>query len=176
MFKGRIDFDKTPENIIKYIDTLGVKYHIYKKGDTKEYDYLDDNSFCITIENPYKRDEKMYLDLYNDEEEYILSYYKWHRHYCNFADSLNYLFDDIKGILENRKCVVITNSKKRWLTSCLEEYFCDKNYNYRKNIDNLPKEFIEEIDTLGGNVEFYYWNVADNFEIEVPIKTKNMKD
>lgn len=71
MFKGRIDFDKTPENIIKYIDTLGVKYHIYKKGDTKEYDYLDDNSFCITIENPYKRDEKMYLDLYNDEEEYI---------------------------------------------------------------------------------------------------------
>lgn len=31
MFKGRIDFDKTPENIIKYIDTLGVKYHIYKK-------------------------------------------------------------------------------------------------------------------------------------------------
>ena len=62
MFKGRIDFDKTPENIIKYIDTLGVKYHIYKKGDTKEYDYLDDNSFCITIENPYKRDEKMYLD------------------------------------------------------------------------------------------------------------------
>ena len=55
MFKGRIDFDKTPENIIKYIDTLGVKYHIYKKGDTKEYDYLDDNSFCITIENPYKR-------------------------------------------------------------------------------------------------------------------------
>ena len=68
MFKGRIDFDKTPENIIKYIDTLGVKYHIYKKGDTKEYDYLDDNSFCITIENPYKRDEKMYLDLYNEEK------------------------------------------------------------------------------------------------------------
>ena len=34
----------------------------------------------------------------------------------------------------------------------------------------------EEIDTLGGNVEFYYWNVADNFEIEVPIKTKNIKD
>lgn len=61
MFKGRIDFDKTPENIIKYIDTLGVKYHIYKKGDTKEYDYLDDNSFCITIENPYKRDERCIL-------------------------------------------------------------------------------------------------------------------
>ena len=41
MFKGRIDFDKTPENIIKYIDTLGVKYHIYKKGDTKEYDIFE---------------------------------------------------------------------------------------------------------------------------------------
>lgn len=169
MFEGRIDFDKTPENIKKYVDTLGVKYHVYKKGVTKEYDYLDDNSFCITIENPYKSDEKMYLDLYNDEEEYILSYYKWHRHYGNFANSLNALFDDIKGILENRKCTVITNSTKRWLTSCLEETPCDKNYNYRKNIDELPKEFIEEIDTLGENVEFYYWNVADNFEIEVPI-------
>ena len=77
--------------------------------------------FVLQEAIPYKRDEKMYLDLYNDEEEYILSYYKRHRHYGNFADSLNYLFDDIKGILENKKCVVITNSKKRWLTELLKK-------------------------------------------------------
>ena len=46
----------------------------------------------------------------------------------------------------------------------------------RIDFDKTPENIIKYIDTLGGNIEFYYWNVADNFEIEVPIKTKNIKD
>ena len=42
---------------------------------------------------------------------------------------------------------------------------------FDKNIENI-KNYI---DILEGNVEFNYCNVSDNFEIEVLIKTKNMK-
>ena len=42
---------------------------------------------------------------------------------------------------------------------------------FDKNIENI-KNYI---DILEGNVEFNYWNVSDNFEIEVLIKTRNMK-
>ena len=42
---------------------------------------------------------------------------------------------------------------------------------FDKNIENI-KNYI---DILEGNVEFNYCNVSDNFEIEVLIKTRNMK-
>ena len=42
---------------------------------------------------------------------------------------------------------------------------------FDKNIENI-KNYI---DILEGNVEFNYCNVSDNFEIEVLIKTRDMK-
>lgn len=42
---------------------------------------------------------------------------------------------------------------------------------FDKNIENI-KNYI---DILEDNVEFNYCNVSDNFEIEVLIKTRNMK-
>ena len=42
---------------------------------------------------------------------------------------------------------------------------------FDKTIENI-KNYI---DILEGNIKFNYWNVSDNFEIEVLIKTKNMK-
>ena len=42
---------------------------------------------------------------------------------------------------------------------------------FNKTIENI-KNYI---DILEGNIKFNYWNVSDNFEIEVLIKTKNMK-
>ena len=42
---------------------------------------------------------------------------------------------------------------------------------FDKTIENI-KNYI---DILEGNIKFNYWNVSDNFEIEVLIKTKDMK-
>ena len=42
---------------------------------------------------------------------------------------------------------------------------------FDKNIENI-KNYI---DILEGNIKFNYWNLSGNFEIEVLIKTKNMK-
>ena len=42
---------------------------------------------------------------------------------------------------------------------------------FDKTIENI-KNYI---DILEGNIKFNYWNLSGNFEIEVLIKTKNMK-
>ena len=42
---------------------------------------------------------------------------------------------------------------------------------FDKTIENI-KNYI---DILGGNIKFNYGNVSGNFEIEVLIKTRNMK-
>ena len=42
---------------------------------------------------------------------------------------------------------------------------------FDKTIENI-KNYI---DILEGNIKFNYWNLSDNFEIEVLIKTRNMK-
>ncbi len=42
---------------------------------------------------------------------------------------------------------------------------------FDKTIENI-KNYI---DILEGNIKFNYWNVSGNFEIEVLIKTKDMK-
>ena len=42
---------------------------------------------------------------------------------------------------------------------------------FDKTIENI-KNYI---DILEGNIKFNYWNLSGNFEIEVLIKTRNMK-
>ena len=42
---------------------------------------------------------------------------------------------------------------------------------FDKTIENI-KNYI---DILEGNIKFNYWNLSGNFEIEVPIKAKNIR-
>ena len=46
----------------------------------------------------------------------------------------------------------------------------------RIDFDKIIENIWNYIYILEGNVEFNYCNVSDDFEIEVPIKTKNIKD
>ena len=46
----------------------------------------------------------------------------------------------------------------------------------RIDFDKIIENIKNYIDILEGIVEFNYCNVSDDFEIEVPIKTKNIKD
>lgn len=48
-------------------------------------------------------------------------------------------------------------------------------FKWRIDFDKIIENIKNYIDILEGNVEFNYCNVSDNFEIEVPIKTNNMK-
>ncbi len=45
----------------------------------------------------------------------------------------------------------------------------------RMDFDKIIENIKNYIDILEGNVEFNYCNVSDDFEIEVLIKTNNMK-
>lgn len=157
--------DKKDE-ICSLLQKLNYQYEVHTSNDEDSiYEYLRGNSICITIPNP-NCEYSMYVDL-EDDGEFTLSYYNWHAHY--YPDEINYnlLCENLKDILTNNKCVIVINSKKRWLSSRLSETKIDKSYNYNNYIKELPEEFQEEIKELNGDVELFYWNVEDNVKIDI---------
>lgn len=156
--------DKKQE-ICSLLQKLNYQYEIYTANSCKEYEYLNENDICITISNT-NCEYSIYIDL-EDNGEFTLSYYKWHAHYFGAEWGYNRLCEDLTGILKNNKCVIIINSNKRWLYSGLSETKMDKNYNYKNDIEKLPKEFQDELKELKGNIELVYWNIKNNIIIDI---------
>lgn len=61
---------------------------------------------------------------------------------------LSVYYDIVHHSIRNNKCVII-NSNKRWLCSELSETKIDKNYNYKYDIEMLPKEIQNELKEFG---------------------------
>ncbi len=156
--------DKERE-LCSLIEKFNYKYDVHTSNIESEYEYLNEGDICITIPNP-KCEYPIYIDLEN-KGEFTLTYYKWHSHYFGEEDGYKILCQDLIDILTNEKCVIIINSKKRWLYSGLSETKIDENYNYNKDIKNLPKEFQKEIKDLKGNIELFYWNTRNNVLINI---------
>ncbi len=151
------------KEIYDLLKKLKCKYETHYSGEEGEYDYLKENDLCITVKNPYNNIE-LYIDYAIDE--ITLSFSKWHTHY--FDDSIyDYILHDIEAIITNQKCLIIVSSNKRWLSSTIYDKPLNKNYDYQINIKSLPKEFITEIASFGGNVELFYWNPTHNIKFEI---------
>lgn len=156
--------DKKQE-ICSLLQKLNVQYEIHTSNSCKEYEYLQEGDICITIPNSNCK-YPIYIDL-EDHSEFTLSYYKWHEHYSDEEWDYENLCRDLEGILKNDKCVIIINSSQRWLLSKLSETKINRDYDYKNDIKNLPKEFQSEIKQLEGNVEFFYWDIKDNITIDI---------
>ena len=156
------------QEVCSLLQSLNQDYEIHAFGSDKEYEYLQENDCCITVRNP-NCENPIYIDLENDEE-LTLSYYKWHAHYlCEEWDYHN-LCEDLKDLLNNRKCVIVINSSERWLRSELSETKMNKNFNYQKMIKELSKEAQKEINKLKGTIELFYWDRKDNVVIDLQEK------
>lgn len=162
---GEINPTDKKQEICSLLQKLNYQYEIYTFDSCKEYEYLQEKDICITIPNP-SCEYSLYIDL-EDNGEFTLSYYKWHTHY--FGEEWDYkrLCEDLTDILKNNKCAIVINSNKRWLYSGLSETKIGKDYDYKKDIRKLPKEFQDEIKELKGNVELFYWNVENNIVIDI---------
>lgn len=66
----------------------------------------------------------------------------------NIVLILSVYYDIVHHSIRNNKCVII-NSNKRWLCSELSETKIDKNYNYKYDIEMLPKEIQNELKEFG---------------------------
>lgn len=156
--------DKKQE-ICSLLQKLNYQYEIYTSNSCKEYEYLKERDICITIPNS-NCEYPIYIDL-EDNGEFTLSYYKWHEHYLGEEWDYEKLCKDLEGILKNNQCVITINSNRRWLCSKLSKTKINRDYDYKNDIKNLPKEFQNEIKQLKGNVKLFYWDIKDNMTIDI---------
>jgi len=164
------EFDDTLDKLQELCDFLsGCKYELHKRDDG-EYQYLDEESVCITIPNPYS-DNKMYIDL---EDEFTLSYGAYHAHYDPDSDGYNEMVETIKGFLDNELCCASMYSGEplKWLGSTT----LTKAESIQRPIKDVfsfilkIKEFKIRLNTDGGEVHYDFWNPADDRIVKIKKK------
>lgn len=166
MSQEEIDLEKTKEEICTILEELHCKYEIYTANNNiEEYRYLNGKDLCITVSNPTSSDP-LYIDL-EENGECMLSYSMWHDHYFQTGGSYPIFMEDLKGLLESNKCILTIKSNKRWLSSRISEGKIDKNYEYQKEIQRLPKEFQEELREVKGTMEYLYWDAVERVVIDL---------
>ena len=155
--------DITPVNKLDDLCKLltGIKYEIHRH-DEGEYSYLDENSICITVLNPYTGKE-MYIDL---EEEFTITFDAYHEHYGPDSNEYELLVQFVKQLLNNEICTasLYCGKERKWLGSTTYS---------RDEIQSMPikqlfsyiyktREFRNELTSKGGVAEFIFWDPRYN--------------
>lgn len=148
------------EHLKEYVPT------VHYPGDIdSEYDYLEPDCACITLNNPFN-ESRMFIDLHG---EFTLTYGNWHTHYSGCISQYKSLIEDIDNILTNQSCAasLFTGLEKNWLGNRLitknqmEQFQVQKIFSHIFNIS----EFRKKIHDNGGIVEFRFWNSTDDKNI-----------
>ena len=160
--------DKKCEDIdpVNKIDDLcklltGIEYEIHRH-DEYEYSYLNEDSICITVINPYTG-QKMYIDL---EEEFTITFDAYHAHYS--PDSYEYalLVQFIKQILNNEICVatLYCGKDRKWMGSTTCSIDEIQSMSIKQLFAHIYKtrEFKDKLIANGGTAEFIFWNPQCN--------------
>ncbi len=146
------------EELCSLLANQQIEIHKAPDNDT-EYDYLDENSACITVLNPYS-DSKMFIDI---NIEFTISYGTFHSHFYPNASEYEEMVKRIKALLNNEMCTAsfyYGEDKKLLLSASLWKY--DMN----ERITELINEHMPNL--YGGKVECLFWNPADNRTIKIP--------
>lgn len=104
---------------LQEIQTLlaGQEFQIYTNKD-KEYEYLDEGYYCLTLKNT--KGNPLYIDL---TDEFMLTYKgRWHCHYAPDSRGYSEMLHDLRGILDNKLLVLDIYSKERWESSSLLDF------------------------------------------------------
>lgn len=147
----------------------GYHWEIHKAGD-QDYEYLEADSLCITVLNPYS-DFKMYIDL---DEEFTLSYHAFHSHYSPWLGEYNDMLKTLRGFLNNEICSasLYHGESRKWLASACISREESLNSSVRETFSFVYKtpEFKKKLDSGGGQVHYSFWNPVDDKVIEIDRK------
>lgn len=145
-----------------------VPFEIHRAGDPdEEYCYLEENNVCITVLNPYQ-DKELFLDL---SGEFTLSYTAFHCHYAPDLQGYKEMLSDLQGILQNEICAAIISygTEKKWLGSIsITKSECARPVKEIFSFVFKQAEFRQNLKVHGGQVQFQFWNPADDRTIELP--------
>lgn len=132
-------------------------YEVHSNAD-EEYDYLDENSLCITLKNSEGRE--LHVDL---EGDFTLSFGGWHRHYLTTNEEYDSLKEYINSILTNQVAAIVMRVEGEWTASSLTySPITNKEQAIKKVYDIFggTKEFLKQIYNKGVEVYCTYWDSA----------------
>ena len=126
----------------------------------KDYDWLGDNYCVIEIK---KKGDSLFINL---EDEFMISYGKWHAHY-NYEDRDDYeiMMDKVNKILNNNNCVVEIYLNNNCIGGCSD---LDKDKYIKEDIIEVIKSFFKgdlysEIREYGVSARVNYWDSSKNY-------------
>lgn len=160
--------DVNPADKLQEIQTIltGHVFRVFTNKD-KEYEYLEEGCYCITLENV--KGNPLYIDL---TDEFTLTYRDWHCHYDPDQSEYEYMLKDLKGLLNNTSYVFSIYSKNRWIGSMLLDYELASTYDIKKQVKSWVKasELIRQIRQDGAEVRFFFWDEDRNKVIHLELE------
>lgn len=147
--------DINPADKLQEIQTFLAEeeFRVYTNKD-KEYEYLDEGDYCITLKN--SKGNPLYIDL---TDEFTLSYKGyWHCHYDPDSRGYSEMLHDLRGILDNKLLVLDIYSKERWESSSLLDFDHAAVADVDRQISALPKEVVRRIRQDGAEIRLQFWD------------------
>lgn len=154
--------DINPVDKLQEIQTFltGYEIQVFTNKD-KEYEYLEDGQYCITLKNA--NGNPLYIDL---TDEFTLTYQDWHSHYGSFYGSdkeeYKYMLNDLRGLLNNTSYIFSIYSTNRWECSELIDYELTSIPDIKRKIESRGKELIHRIKQDGAEVRLSFWDEVKN--------------
>lgn len=143
---------------------------VHKAPDADpEYAYLDEGCVCITVLNPYS-DSKMFIDL---DDEFTLTYGAYHSHFFADTGEFEEMIKEMQGFLKNETCSasLYYGTDKKWLGSTvISKDDISKPFKEVFSFVLKAKEFKSKLKSNGGEIQYIFWNPADNRTIQIPAK------
>ena len=131
----------------------GREFLVHTRED-KEYEYLNEGFYCITLKNT--KGNPLYIDL---TDEFTLTYKEyWHCHYDPDSRGYSEMLHDLGGILDNKLLVLDIYSKERWESSSLLDFDHAAVADIDRQISALPKEVVQRIRQAGAEIRLQFWD------------------
>ncbi len=143
--------DKKDE-LLHFLKMLGVSASVHKKSDT-DYEYLQENDLCITVQNPYSDHEyDLYIDM-EDDGEFTVSFHAYHQHFYPCDTAYTQMLNDIQDVVTEKAYVWVCYEDDDW---CMVGMSDGTEHRHQPPKDLKPNQ----------KVECVYWNPEKNFTIE----------
>ena len=148
-------------------ELLSAQSFEIKTASDKGYDWLENRSVCFVVHNTVC-ENTMEISL-EDDNEFTLFFAGYHCHYFSDEEDFQCLRNDLKDILENKRCAAsIFYGEGKLLGDTLLGAEAI-HHAYQDNFDFVleHKEFREKLKKYGGYARYSFWNSEADIRIEI---------
>ena len=156
------------DDLLDMLKNYQVELHT---TEDKDYDYLDEDTLCIVVQNRQTEDNiEIYLE---NQGEFTFCFGGCHCHYSPYEDEYEEMKKEIQSILNGTTFAasMYYGNESKWIGSTFLNFEA-VNEPIKKNFDFVlkHKEFKERLYGNGGLVKYVFWNSDNNKKITIEKK------